>query len=54
MCSDEQPACMVRVDAVHRDVLFTTAMTAAVDRESGDLARWLSLGLQDAAQVATR
>jgi uncharacterized protein YcaQ len=33
----------LRVAAVHRDVPFTTAMTAAVDREIADLARWLGL-----------
>jgi len=45
---------VLRVDAVHRDVPFATAMTAAVDREIRELARWISLGLQDAAQVAAR
>lgn len=34
---------VLRVDAVHRDVVFSTAMTAAVDREIADLARWLDL-----------
>ena len=33
----------LRVAAVHRDVPFTKAMTAAVDREIADLARWLGL-----------
>jgi uncharacterized protein YcaQ len=33
----------LRVAVVHRDVPFTTAMTAAVDREIADLARWLGL-----------
>ena len=36
---------VLRVDAVHRDVEFTTAMTAAVDREIRDLAAWLDLDL---------
>ena len=36
---------MLRVDAVHRDVEFTKTMTADVDREIGDLARWLELDL---------
>ena len=33
----------LRVAAVHQDVPFSKAMTAAVDREIGDLARWLEL-----------
>jgi uncharacterized protein YcaQ len=33
----------LRVAAVHRDVPFSNAMTAAVDREIRDLARWLDL-----------
>jgi len=36
---------VLRVDAVHRDVEFSTAMAKAVDREITDLARWLGLGL---------
>jgi uncharacterized protein YcaQ len=36
---------VLRVAAVHQDVPFTRAMTAAVDREIEDLARWLGLGL---------
>jgi hypothetical protein len=36
---------VLRVDAVHRDVEFSGAMTAAVDREIADLARWLGLEL---------
>ena len=35
----------LRVAAVHRDVPFSKAMTAAVDREIKDLARWLELEL---------
>lgn len=35
----------LRVAAIHRDVPFTKAMTAAVDREIADLARWLDLEL---------
>jgi hypothetical protein len=37
---------VLRVTAVHQDVPFTKAMTAAVDREIGDLARWLKLDLE--------
>lgn len=36
---------VLRVDAVHRDVTFTKAMTAAVNREVKDLACWLELDL---------
>jgi uncharacterized protein YcaQ len=35
----------LRVTAMHQDVSFTKAMTAAVDREIRDLARWLDLEL---------
>ena len=35
----------LRVAAIHRDVPFSKAMTAAVDREIRDLARWLDLEL---------
>ena len=35
----------LRVAAIHRDVPFSKAMTAAVDREIADLARWLDLEL---------
>ncbi len=37
---------VLRVAAIHRDVRFTKAMTAAVDREIKDLARWLDLDLE--------
>jgi hypothetical protein len=36
---------VLRVDAVHSDVTFTRAMTAAVDREIANLADWLDLEL---------
>jgi len=36
------------VDAVHREVKFTRAITAAVNREIRDLARWLELDLMHA------
>ena len=36
---------VLRVAAVHQDVPFSKAMTAAVDREIKDLARWLDLEL---------
>jgi uncharacterized protein YcaQ len=36
---------VLRVAAVHQDVPFSRAMTAAVDREIADLARWLELEL---------
>jgi uncharacterized protein YcaQ len=41
----DRKAGVLRVDALHRDVDFTTAMGAAVDREIKDLARWLQLDL---------
>jgi uncharacterized protein YcaQ len=37
---------VLRVAAVHRDVPFSKAITAAVDREITDLARWLDLELE--------
>ena len=43
---------VLRVTAVHQDVPFTKAMTAAVDREIGDLARWLKLDLEMAGPAA--
>ena len=39
----DRDAGVLRVNAVHQDVVFTKAMTAAVDREIGDLDRWLAL-----------
>jgi len=39
----DREAGVFRVDAVHRDVPFTTPMTTAVHREINDLARWLEL-----------
>ena len=41
----DRKAGVLRVDAIHRDVEFTKAMTAAVHREIKDLARWLELDL---------
>jgi hypothetical protein len=41
----DRGAGVLRVDAVHEDVAFTAAMTAAVDRELLDLAEWLRLDL---------
>ena len=49
----DRKAGVLRVDAIHQDVPFTTAMTAAVDREIKDLARWLELDL-DRADRADR
>jgi uncharacterized protein YcaQ len=39
----DRKAGVLRVNAIHRDVAFTTAMTAAVDHEIHDLADWLAL-----------
>ncbi|GIF98833.1 DNA glycosylase AlkZ-like family protein [Catellatospora citrea] len=41
----DRRAGVLRVDAIHRDVPFTKAMTVAVDREIADLAAWLDLHL---------
>jgi uncharacterized protein YcaQ len=41
----DRKAGVVRVDAIHQDVPFDRAMTAAVDGEIKDLARWLELDL---------
>jgi uncharacterized protein len=40
---------VLRVNAIHRDMPFSTAMTAAVDLEIRDLASWLGLDLLTAA-----
>ena len=44
----DHKAGVLQVNAVHRDVNFTRAITAAVNREMGDLARWLDLDLMHA------
>jgi uncharacterized protein len=41
----DRKAGVLRVHAIHQDVPFTAAMTAAVGREIEDLARWLALDL---------
>ncbi len=41
----DRKAGVLRVDAIHQDVPFDTTMTAAVDHEIRDLARWLELDL---------
>jgi uncharacterized protein YcaQ len=41
----DRKAGVLRVDAVHRDVPGTAAMTAAISAEITDLARWLELDL---------
>jgi uncharacterized protein len=41
----DRAAGVLRVRAIHQDVAFTKAMTAAVDHECWDLARWLGLEL---------
>lgn len=50
----DRDAGLLRVNAVHEDVTFTKAMTAAVDRELGSLARWLELGLGPRGRPARR
>ncbi len=39
----DRKAGALRVDAIHQEVTFNKTMTAAVDREISDLARWLRL-----------
>jgi uncharacterized protein YcaQ len=39
----DRKAGVLRVNTIHRDVDFTKAMTAAVNREIEDLAQWLRL-----------
>ena len=41
----DRKAGVLRVNAIHQDVPFDTTMTAAVDGEIKDLARWLELDL---------
>jgi uncharacterized protein YcaQ len=41
----DRGAGVLRVDAIHQDVPFSTTMTAAVEHEIGNLARWLQLDL---------
>jgi uncharacterized protein YcaQ len=41
----DREAGVLRVDAIHQDVPFDAGMTAAVDGEIKDLARWLELDL---------
>lgn len=41
----DRKAGVLRVDAIHRDVPFDRALTAAVDAEIKDLAHWLELDL---------
>jgi uncharacterized protein YcaQ len=41
----DRKAGVLRVDAIHQDVPFDRALTAAVDRELRDLSRWLGLNL---------
>jgi uncharacterized protein len=42
----DRDAGVLRVTAIHQDIPFTGAMTAAIHDEIGDLARWLGLGLR--------
>jgi len=39
----DRKAGLLQVNAIHQDVTFDKAMTAAVDQEIGDLAHWLGL-----------
>ena len=42
----DHKAGVFRVAAIHRDIEFTKAMTAAVDQELSELSRWLELDLR--------
>jgi len=46
----DRKAGVLRVNAIHHDVTFDKAMTAAVDHEIKDLARWLGLDLRPAGR----
>lgn len=37
---------VLRINAIHQDVEFTTTMSAAFDREIRGLARWLQLEIE--------
>ncbi len=41
----DRGAGLLRVNAIHQDMTFTKTMSAAIDQEIKDLARWLGLGL---------
>jgi uncharacterized protein YcaQ len=41
----DRNAGVLRVHAIHQDVPFTKTVTAAIDREIKELARWLELDL---------
>jgi hypothetical protein len=45
----DRKASVLRIHAIHEDVPFTTAMTAAVRAEMADLASWLGLETADPA-----
>jgi uncharacterized protein YcaQ len=44
--ASDREAGVLRVDAIHRDVPFTAATTAAVSREIDELAAWLGLEVE--------
>jgi uncharacterized protein len=50
----DRKAGVLRVDAVHQDVAFDAATTAAVDREIEDLAAWLELELVHPARAGAK
>jgi uncharacterized protein len=49
----DRNAGVLLVDAIHQDVSFGKAMTAAVDREIKDVARWLELDLSMPGRART-
>ena len=46
----DRKAGVLRVNAIHRDVPFDKAMTAAIDHEIKDLAHWLGLDIRPAGR----
>jgi uncharacterized protein YcaQ len=46
-CTADVERGVLRVDALHRDVVFDRALEQRVDREASALARWLDLELDD-------
>jgi uncharacterized protein len=49
----DRNAGVLRVDAIHQDVPFDATMTAAVNGEIEDLARWLDLDLKSPGRVGS-
>jgi uncharacterized protein len=50
----DREAGALRVDAIHQDVRFTKAMTAAVEREISDLAQWVGREFRQPKRPSSR